>query len=57
MVLTPTLAPSFLNNSNNTDGRSLGLTVRERGDLVAFLNLLTDSTFITDPRFSDPFKH
>jgi cytochrome c peroxidase len=31
------------------------LTDRERADLIAFLESLTDDTFITDPRFSDPF--
>lgn len=32
------------------------LTVQEKNDLVAFLNMLTDSSFIKDDRFSDPFK-
>ncbi len=31
------------------------LTDQERADLIAFLEALTDTTFITDPRFSDPF--
>lgn len=35
----------------------LHLTQREKKDLLAFLNMLTDSTFITDPRFADPFNH
>ncbi|MEL6183749.1 MAG: cytochrome c peroxidase, partial [Myxococcota bacterium] len=30
------------------------LTPEERADLVAFLESLTDPTFLTDPRFSDP---
>lgn len=34
----------------------LHLTKQEKKDLLAFLRLLTDSTFITDPRFSNPFK-
>lgn len=29
----------------------------EVADVVAFLNSLTDHTFLTDPRFSDPFEH
>lgn len=33
------------------------LTDQERTDLLAFLNSLTDETFVTDPRFSDPFVH
>ncbi len=31
------------------------LTADERRDLLAFLHSLTDSTFITDPRFADPW--
>lgn len=31
------------------------LTDDERADLVAFLESLTDQTFLTDPRFSDPW--
>jgi cytochrome c peroxidase len=31
------------------------LTPRERNDLTLFLHALTDSTFLTDPRFSDPW--
>lgn len=31
------------------------LTDQERADLVAFLESLTDETFLTDPRFADPF--
>ncbi|NWF80902.1 MAG: di-heme enzyme [Chloroflexi bacterium] len=31
------------------------LTDQERADLLAFLEALTDETFINDPRFSDPF--
>ncbi|WP_205703954.1 methanobactin export MATE transporter MbnM [Candidatus Chloroploca sp. Khr17] len=31
------------------------LTDQERADLLAFLEALTDQTFVNDPRFSDPF--
>lgn len=31
------------------------LTPEERADVLAFLNALTDETFVTDPRLSDPF--
>ena len=41
--------------SNEAGGKSLRLTVQERADVVAFLRMLTDSTFITNPLFSDPF--
>jgi len=41
----------------NPDGtpRRLGLTPAQRAALVAFLNTLTDSTFLTAPRFANPF--
>jgi cytochrome c peroxidase len=32
------------------------LTPQETADLLAFLNSLTDQTFITDPRFGNPFE-
>jgi cytochrome c peroxidase len=31
------------------------LTDQEHADLIAFLEALTDETFLTDPRFADPF--
>jgi cytochrome c peroxidase len=34
----------------------LNLTVTEKSDLVAFLNTLTDTAFLTDPKFTSPFK-
>jgi len=34
-----------------------GLTDVERAAVVAFLESLTDETFLTDPRFSDPWEH
>jgi cytochrome c peroxidase len=32
------------------------LRAQEKRDLLAFLKLLTDEKFLTDPRFSDPWK-
>jgi len=32
------------------------LTPREKQDLLNFLKSLTDEKFLTDPRFSDPWK-
>ena len=32
------------------------LTPDERADLLAFLESLTDSTFLTDPRYADPWR-
>ena len=40
--------------SNDKGGTSLNLRSQEKKELIAFLNMLTDSTFINDPRFSDP---
>ena len=36
-------------------GTGLNLTTQEKSDLLAFLHALTDSTFITDSRFKNPF--
>ncbi|NML40605.1 cytochrome-c peroxidase [Chitinophaga sp. G-6-1-13] len=33
------------------------LTKQEKNDLLAFLHMLTDSAFVTDPRFSNPFNN
>ena len=34
--------------------RAFAISREERRDLVEFLNSLTDSGFLTDPRFADP---
>lgn len=41
----------------NPDGtpRRLNLTAAQKASLVAFLRTLTDSTFLTSPRFANPF--
>jgi len=41
----------------NKSGFVVGFTVtaEERADLVAFLHALTDTSFVTDPRYADPF--
>lgn len=49
-----TLAPLIIEATNEVGGKSLLLTPQEKQDVIAFLHMLTDSTFITDPRFSDP---
>ncbi|HRO42591.1 MAG TPA: cytochrome c peroxidase [Flavipsychrobacter sp.] len=47
-------------NSPNLDehmpdfGSGLNLNTQEKADLVAFLKTLSDQTFLTDPKFSDP---
>lgn len=50
-----TLSIFLQNNSNTANGAQLDLTAQEKKDLIAFLHMLTDSTFITDKRFSNPF--
>lgn len=37
-------------------GTGLNLSNQEKADLVAFLKTFTDSSFITNPAFSDPFQ-
>jgi len=49
---SPTLSPSLKDTTNTPI--NLHLTATEKSDLLAFLHTLTDSTFITDPRFSAP---
>ncbi|MBT31700.1 MAG: cytochrome-c peroxidase [Thalassobius sp.] len=51
-----TLSPFISDVSNEIDGESLALTQDEKKDIIAFLHMLTDSTFINNPKFSNPFK-
>jgi cytochrome c peroxidase len=48
-----TLSPTLRDTSNMPV--RLRLSVAEKKELVAFLRSLTDSTFITDKKFADPF--
>jgi cytochrome c peroxidase len=52
VAASPALSPSLQDTSRKPI--RLHLSVEEKADLIAFLNTLTDSTFITDPRFADP---
>jgi cytochrome c peroxidase len=46
---------SFLQGeSNEIGGTSLKLLPEEKKELIAFFNMLTDSTFISNPAFSNP---
>jgi cytochrome c peroxidase len=46
---------SFLRGeSNEPGGKSLKLLPQEKKELIAFLNMLTDSAFINNPDFADP---
>ncbi len=49
-----TLSTVFRGESNEAGGKQLRLTAKEKKQVLALLNMLTDSTFIADPRFSDP---
>ncbi len=42
--------------SSTKKPKKLNLTDTEKEDLVAFLKTLTDNKFISDPKFSNPFK-
>ena len=50
---SPTLSPSLKDTTNAPV--NINLSGEEKADLLAFLHMLTDSAFIIDPRFSDPF--
>jgi cytochrome c peroxidase len=52
--MSSSLAPLIIEATNEVGGKSLLLTPNEKQDVIAFLHMLTDSTFITEPRFSDP---
>jgi cytochrome c peroxidase len=50
------LTQGAFDGTNNTAPVRMNMTAQQKSDLVAFLNTLTDNDFITDPKFSDPFK-
>lgn len=46
---------TFIRGESNEQGaKILKLRPEEKRQIIAFLNMLTDSTFISDPRFSNP---
>lgn len=49
----PDLDP-LLRNSDGTV-RKLNLSAQDKIDLINFLNTLTDSAFLNDPKFASPF--
>jgi cytochrome c peroxidase len=51
---SPSLSTNMQGESNEVNGKQLALRPDEKKAVIAFLNMLTDSTFIHDPRFSDP---
>jgi cytochrome c peroxidase len=56
VIESESLSTVFRGESNEVGGKTLKLTSDEKKDIIAFLNMLTDNTFITDPRFADPHK-
>ncbi|MCC9138314.1 cytochrome-c peroxidase [Pontibacter silvestris] len=52
---SPNLDPLIIEASNEVNGKTLLITQEEKRKIIAFLHTLTDATFITDERFSDPF--
>lgn len=51
------LSPFLRGESNKVNGKTLALKSAEKKAVIAFLNMLTDSTFVTDPRFADPHQN
>jgi cytochrome c peroxidase len=56
VIQSESLSTVFRGESNEVGGKTLKLTAEEKSDIIAFLNMLTDNTFITDQRFADPHK-
>ncbi|RYU93626.1 cytochrome-c peroxidase [Emticicia agri] len=53
---SPTLSSFLRGTSNEKGGKTLLLNQTEKADIIAFLQMLTDKTFINNPAFSDPNK-
>ncbi|MCB2377848.1 cytochrome-c peroxidase [Hymenobacter sp. BT635] len=53
---SPNLDINLLTTTNKRNSPQLSLTASQQKQVVAFLLTLTDSAFIQDKRFSDPFK-
>ena len=51
---SPTLSSFLTDVSNQKGGKTLLLKHDEKKEIVAFLSMLTDSVFITNPEFSNP---
>lgn len=54
IVASSTLSSFLEGVSNQAGGQTLGLNVADKQDIKAFLHMLTDSTFIKNPEFSNP---
>lgn len=53
---SPSLSSFLRGVSNEKGGKTLLLNQTEKADIIAFLHILTDTTFINNPAFSDPNK-
>lgn len=53
--VSETLDPLIMEATNQINGKSLLLTEAEKQDIMLFLQMLTDSSFVNDKRFSNPF--
>ena len=56
IINSASLSPVLRNTSNEVNGASLKLSLNEKNDIIAFLHMLTDSAFISNPEFSNPFN-
>jgi cytochrome c peroxidase len=54
IVESASLSTFLRGESNDPGGKSLKLQPDEKKQIIAFLNMLTDSAFISNPQFSDP---
>lgn len=52
---SPNIDPNMLDATNVPFGAQLSLTATQKRQLVAFLKTLTDTTFVRDKRFANPF--
>jgi len=57
VVQSESLSTVFRGESNDIGGRTLKLLPQEKKEIIAFLNMLTDKDFVTNPEFSDPHLH
>ncbi len=62
VIYSPTLSQKLMKRDPITnqilnESKTLNLTDNDKMCLVAFLKTLTDNSFISDPKFSNPFGH
>ncbi|WP_439880120.1 cytochrome-c peroxidase [Pontibacter sp. MBLB2868] len=52
---SPNISPLIVEASNVAGGKTLLLTPEEKRKIIVFLQTLTDSSFVKDKRYTDPF--